>query len=73
MTLTLLSVYNKTIDTSSTNGYSFELVHSEYGLISIQHGLRVALKVLKGEKLLDKLKEIFNQDIEVETLDANIR
>ena len=73
MKLTLLSVYNKVIDTSSTNGYSFELVHSEYELISIQHGLSVALKVLKGEKLLNKLKEIFNQDVEVEMFDANIR
>ena len=75
MKLIFLSVYNKTLDTlSSSNGtHSVEIIHSEYEFTCPEYNLRIALKVFKGEKLLDKLKEILKEDFEIEMPDATIK
>ena len=65
MKLQLLESSPSYIDTSNHLEYSKELVSKEYTFVSPDYGFNITLFVGAKENALDKLKEIFNQEIEL--------
>ena len=73
MELLCKSVTSKIIDENSFGFIQEVLVYREYELYSQKYNSTISIRIYYNEKLLEKLKEMFNQDVKVELPDALIK